>query len=724
MPLRTVSTLLIALAFVPSDGSAPGKQTPLSGVPAISVEFMGGSGGGLTVNATDGWEFAVKSPVTITSLGVWDHRDDGLNTAIPVGLWDADGELLARATIPAGTEAPGSNGFRYVEVAPIRLRAGENYIIGAAYTPATKENIGGGTTSSRFFSDGAIRWVKRRRTIKQADLTFPEAGNVTVPGIPNPGGFGPNFLIEQPTTPRRYYRAYRIEEPNKYVMLDLAESEDGFHGRDPVVHWSLFARQDGTLTQVLVNGEPFGTGPEALKAANSTSAKLIAALQEATGVRPNVRVTAPSWVRYSDLVKVIDAGTGRRVTPQVRRTAPARIEFSTLRDTRLPLAVSGSEERFIDRGEYVEDSWTGLLWQKDGAASGKKNFQQAADYAANLTLGGLQNWRVPTIEELATVFPAVDAPFTGTKYTKERCCAPPNEYASYWTSELDTRADDYAYVYHWYADGGANNCFASRNYVNVRAVHDPTRPQNTVSDRVGHSALQHSPQTPPTAVAANPAGRNHSPTTSDDPSNDATFTTKQRIVEFLRSSVIGRTVVGKVATDIDHGRLESVFERRTTFTQLLVSPNGFGFDEVLRIRETITPQKGKAKHADGTRNANRSVILRHQYSVRESTGEVIGYVREISGNTSQLSAAAVVKRATATFDDGVLTIRSSTVNYDDHAGLMGPKPGGFKSQTQYSVAGGRLRRVQTNEYYEIDPESGKQTPDRREAELLVEDQSP
>jgi hypothetical protein len=41
------------------------------------------------------------------------------------------------------------------------------------------------------------------------------------------------------------------------------------------------------------------------------------------------------------------------------------------------------------------------------------------------------------------------------------------------TSELDVRAKDYAYVYHWYAKGGANNGYASRNAVYVRCVHDP-----------------------------------------------------------------------------------------------------------------------------------------------------------------------------------------------------------------------------------------------------------
>ncbi|MDA0284097.1 MAG: hypothetical protein O3B86_12170, partial [Planctomycetota bacterium] len=55
------------------------------GSPAISIDILGGSGGGLTVNATDGWEFSVEVPLTVTALGVWDHKLDGLGTDIPVG---------------------------------------------------------------------------------------------------------------------------------------------------------------------------------------------------------------------------------------------------------------------------------------------------------------------------------------------------------------------------------------------------------------------------------------------------------------------------------------------------------------------------------------------------------------------------------------------------------------------------------------------------------------
>jgi len=130
-------------------------------------------------------------------------------------------------------------------------------------------------------------------------------------------------------------------------------------------------------------------------------------------------------------------------------------------------------ERFRDRGEYVEDTQTGLLWQKDGQASGKKNFYQAAEYAAKLKLGGLGGWRVPTAKEFAAIFPADEAPFKNSGYTPDKCCGGGKEFRSYWTSELDGRAEDYAFVYHWYDKGGANNCFASKNFDYVRCVRGP-----------------------------------------------------------------------------------------------------------------------------------------------------------------------------------------------------------------------------------------------------------
>jgi hypothetical protein len=151
---------------------------------------------------------------------------------------------------------------------------------------------------------------------------------------------------------------------------------------------------------------------------------------------------------------------------------------------------TGDKPRFIDRGDYVEDTKTGLLWQKDGTASGKLNFLGAAKYAKGLKIADLTEWRVPTRKELAEIFPAVEKPFTNTKYNENMCCAGPGEYNSYWTSELDTRLEDYAYVYQWYAKGGANNGFASKNFVYVRCVHDPVAPPEPIDEATAKRAKE------------------------------------------------------------------------------------------------------------------------------------------------------------------------------------------------------------------------------------------
>jgi hypothetical protein len=134
-------------------------------------------------------------------------------------------------------------------------------------------------------------------------------------------------------------------------------------------------------------------------------------------------------------------------------------------------------QRFLDHGDYVEDIETGLLWQKDGAASGLLNFYEAAKYAAKLKLGKLSGWRVPTRDELKAIFPATEAPFRNTKYNDNEYGKGkgPQEWHSYWTCEFDSRLNDYAYLYHWYGKGGANNCYASANRVYVRCVHDPIK---------------------------------------------------------------------------------------------------------------------------------------------------------------------------------------------------------------------------------------------------------
>src|SRR5215212_4938360 len=63
---------------------------------------------------------------TITSLGFYDHNQDGIATSYQLGLWDASQNLLATTTVTPSSPLTGD--FRYAAISPIT--------IGSPSTPA------------------------------------------------------------------------------------------------------------------------------------------------------------------------------------------------------------------------------------------------------------------------------------------------------------------------------------------------------------------------------------------------------------------------------------------------------------------------------------------------------------------------------------------------------------------------------------------------------------
>jgi hypothetical protein len=73
--------------------------------------------------------------------------------------------------------------------------------------------------------------------------------------------------------------------------------------------------------------------------------------------------------------------------------------------------------------DIAQDNYTGLIWQRDGGASGLLAWDAAVSYCQNLSLGSLDDWRLPSVRELATlvdewqVAPSINRTiFPNTKY--------------------------------------------------------------------------------------------------------------------------------------------------------------------------------------------------------------------------------------------------------------------------------------------------------------------
>jgi len=74
----------------------------------------------------------------------------------------------------------------------------------------------------------------------------------------------------------------------------------------------------------------------------------------------------------------------------------------TGQDGEIQAGVARPDPGFTDHGDgTITDNLTGLMWTKNAnLPGGAKNWQQALDYANNLTLAGYPDWRLPNRKEL------------------------------------------------------------------------------------------------------------------------------------------------------------------------------------------------------------------------------------------------------------------------------------------------------------------------------------
>ena len=186
------------------------SQVHATPIPAVSITGSGDSFNNQT--QTQGWEFSPTVGIQVVSLGLFDGETDGLVDPHEIGLWNTSGILLTSITIPEGVATTKVDNFRYIDIPQIRLRASQNYVIGALYLGIQ----GGGTLDPDpedrdIFFDGSpasfapeITFVDQRISTQQTSgLTFP---TVMTSG---PAILGPSFLFQA------------IPEPSTYLLFAI-----------------------------------------------------------------------------------------------------------------------------------------------------------------------------------------------------------------------------------------------------------------------------------------------------------------------------------------------------------------------------------------------------------------------------------------------------------------------------------------------------------------------
>ena len=192
VPMRGTKSLLCALAIVTNSISFVSAQAVIT----FDRRFLGGSFDG--PDQMQGWEFVPNVDMTVVQLGLFDgQQTGGFQQNHAVALWDLYPQMIAFASIPQGSSIPLVGNFRFVDIEPTLLRAGQTYVIGA-YMPAPVSDLSALFTPEAAAFEGIhvsplINLTACRAGLSPGGPSFPEHREEAFIG-----SFGPNFIISNP----------------------------------------------------------------------------------------------------------------------------------------------------------------------------------------------------------------------------------------------------------------------------------------------------------------------------------------------------------------------------------------------------------------------------------------------------------------------------------------------------------------------------------------------
>ncbi len=136
-------------------------------------------------DAVWGWEFSPTVAMSVTALGIYDQDGDGLNDIHTIAIWSVgDGSVLTQQLFAPGTGAPLDDGFRYIDIAPVDLVAGDKYVIGVFYPSASTDAVAVAGFDSLVGANPFIAVLGGRRS--DGGFAFPAL-------TPDEEAFGPNI---------------------------------------------------------------------------------------------------------------------------------------------------------------------------------------------------------------------------------------------------------------------------------------------------------------------------------------------------------------------------------------------------------------------------------------------------------------------------------------------------------------------------------------------------
>ena len=127
----------------------------------------------------------------------------------------------------------------------------------------------------------------------------------------------------------------------------------------------------------------------------------------------------------------------------------------------IALISNVASAKILSQNGIAKDFVTGLLWQDTTESSSvEKDWEGAKEYCSNLTLGGEENWRLPSIYELVTL---VDNSKNTDPYLLKGITNSVSDH--YWSASSYENDPEYAFGVYFYTGNEGVYPKSATNYV-------------------------------------------------------------------------------------------------------------------------------------------------------------------------------------------------------------------------------------------------------------------
>jgi len=161
---------------------------------------------------------------------------------------------------------------------------------------------------------------------------------------------------------------------------------------------------------------------------------------------------------------------------------------------------------------------------------------------------------------------------------------------------------------------------------------------------------------------------------------------------------------------LDGGKVESAFDRKIRYSNLAVSPEGFSFNVLFTIKQTLYDLDANGNRILPGRSMDRTFVSRHEFGRNISTGKIVGNRKTIY-NDSPNANFGMTSNLILSMEGDKLVILTLPGGFTDHFAAGGQyKPGTSETRTEFVVKDGTITRTTITQTFDVDPATLRITP--------------